>query len=31
MMAETLFLRMMRGNIDDEDDEKIYEELESVS
>ena len=30
MMAETLFLRMMRGKIDDEDDEKIDEELESV-
>ena len=30
MMSETLFLRMMRGKIDDEDDEKIDEELESV-
>ena len=30
MMTETLFLRMMRGKIDDEDDEKIDEELESV-
>jgi hypothetical protein len=30
MMTETLFLRMMRGKIDDEDDKKIDEELKSV-
>ena len=29
-MAEKLFLRMMRGKNDDEDNEKLDEELESV-